>query len=163
MSTLTDTKKHLAEIDAALEQARRRAADPATDLDEVATELSRLQAKKAILTERLADLEATERQGENDRAAKAAQQAQQQAKDKLRARQAELTARWAAWGAHMTEIDAALPGLWAEYRSMAQEALALGQDARALGLTLAPDTEPAAGVLRRILSGESGVKDRRRQ
>lgn len=162
MSAIEELRKTLADLDAALEKIRRTAAEPGADVDVAVDDLNRGETRRRLLAERLAGLEASARRKAADRAAQEAETARQQNEADLIARQAALTERWRKWGQMMTEIDATLPGLWAEYRAMAIEALELGRAARAAGLQLAPDTSAASDVLAAIVSGASGVKDRRK-
>ncbi len=161
MSLLSNLREELASIDEMLATLREKAKDGA-DLAELAGGLLLARTKRELLAERIASVEAAERERAAASADKAAERERANAEKDLQRRRAELSARWAAWGKEMTALDAALPGLWADYRSMAAAALELAKDAAALGVQLpGPDTGPAVDVLARIVSGLSGIRDRR--
>lgn len=162
MSLLNDLQREVANIDEVV-AAYHEKTKAGGDLAELASGLLLARTKRELLTERIASIEAAERERAAASADKAAERERANAEKDLQRRRAELSARWAAWGKEMTALDAALPGLWAEFRSMAAAALELDKAARALGVELpGPDTGPAADVLARITAGLSGIRDRRR-
>lgn len=159
---LAGLRAALEAIDAALAKLRGQAAEGG-DLAQLADDVTRARTQRELLAERIKSAAEAERQAEAAKAARAAERERQAVEEEIRGRRDALEGRWAQWGRQMTALDESLPAAWEEYRSMARAALDLDHDAKARNVLLAPiDTTPAAGVLARILSGESGIKDRRK-
>jgi hypothetical protein len=163
MSVKSELQAILVAVEAAIGDLRKRAGSGSgADLDQVADDLNRAERKRTLLQAQIAELDATELAAAAGRAAKTAERERADQVKALTARRVALNECWEIWGKRMTELDRALPGLWEGYRDMGRAALALAHDAAAAGVELPPpDTSPAADVMRRIVAGSSGLKDRR--